>query len=571
MCVRHCCHGNLMADRGTSYSGYCPNSYLPTADARSHSRQNHQHKVCESYGFQLFLLYNNQDTTMLFLGGLIVAVAVEEVNLHTRIAMGIIMLLGSRPNLLMLGLMLPTWFLSMWISNTAATSIMVPIITAVTNQIKDMENLSEPSGKLCLFVFFYLNQSILRHDNSYFIGRKFKDLTLVIIQNIYLEKGEENQGFELKEDTKEERSEVPNRDDINNKTPPVSSSDVIINDVEANVHIDEKERKRKKEELARLSKGFALCVAYAANVGGIATLTGTPPNLILQGIANDKYDAIQEGADSGITFAKWMGFGLPLSVLVLFLSWGWLQLYFLRGSKSDPTRNQAIKIAVRQEYKKLGPVTFGEIVVLILFICLALLWIFRDIPGFWGWREIFRETDKKDALTGCDKPSQVCPTFFLSFFNINIKETLPTKPKYIPILTWKKTVNKVPWGVLLLLGGGFALAFASQESQLSKSIGCRLRVFDSLDPWVMNLVICLIVAAATEVTSNSATSTLLMPIMFELAMAGVMMNVIAVLTLTLGINTWGKALFDFDNIPGFLSSTSLNSSCDDLVPLKCVG
>lgn len=88
------------------------------------------------------------DTSTLFLGGLFVAVAMEEVNLHRRIAVGVMRVLGSRVNTLMLGLMLPTWFLSMWISNTAATSMMLPILVAVTEQMEEMEKLDlEHHGK----------------------------------------------------------------------------------------------------------------------------------------------------------------------------------------------------------------------------------------------------------------------------------------------------------------------------------------------------------------------------------------------------------------------------------------
>lgn len=181
------------------------------------------------------------------------------------------------------------------------------------------------------------------------------------------------------------------------------------------------------------------------------------------------------------------------------------------------------------------------------------------------------------------------------------------KPKYHPILTWKNTVLRIPWGVIILLGGGFALASATSASGLSKKVGCSLRILDSFEPWVMNLILSLVIAGATEITSNSATATILMPIMAELAintgshplylmitaavacsfafmlpvatppnaivfstgyikipdmaLAGLVMNVLAVLVLNLGINTWGSALFDLDTVP-LIFGNSTSSTCD---------
>lgn len=510
-------------------------------------------KICAAYV---------NDTSMLFLGGLIVAVAVEEVNLHKRIAIGILSLVGSQPNLLMLGLMLPTWFLSMWISNTAATSMMVPIITAVASQMSELEP-----------------NKISQND------------------------GVRNNGFDDVEDS------VSNAD-----------TDVAMTNGNAGMEheAEPKDEKEKEESIKKMSKGFALCVAYAANIGGVATLTGTPPNLILQGQADKLYSSRVSGADSGITFAKWMGFGLPLSIIVLLLSWIWLQIMFLGFScfkKQNPKERKAIKLVIEGEKKKLGGITFGEVVVMLLFGALALLWIFRDIPGFGGWKVIFKEDTNgpyvKDSTSAMliavslfFLPTKLPRVFCWNKYDVSESSD---KPKYHPILTWKNTVNRIPWGVIVLLGGGFALASATSASGLSKKVGCSLRILDSFEPWVMNLILSLIIAAATEITSNSATATILMPIMAELAIntgshplylmvtaavacsfafmlpvatppnaivfstgyikipdmavAGLVMNVLAVLVLNLGINTWGRALFDLDTMPSIFGN-STSSACD---------
>ncbi|CAG2195053.1 SLC13A2_3_5 [Mytilus edulis] len=502
------------------------------------------------------------DTSMLFIGGLIVAVAVEEVGLHNRIAMGIVSILGSNPNMLMLGLMLPTWFLSMWISNTAATSMMIPIIVAVMDQVREAEKL---------------------HGNT--------------------TDGKDNQAYT----TDQYELQKKNGTHSGANDVPVSVDEIQINEGELN--------RERAEELKRFGKGLALSVAYGANAGGIATLTGTPPNLILQGQADKIYEKYEKGADSGITFANWMAFAFPLSVLILILCWLWLQIFFLRSlccKKSDETRKEAIQKAIQLERKKLGRWTFGEIIVLICFISLALLWIFRWIPGFGGWANLF-QVDVKGGPYARDSTAAmliaialfVLPRKLPNIFCWNKEDD--KKPYYTPILTWETAVHKVPWGIIILLGGGFALAEASKISGLSKLVGCRLTVFSNMDLWVMNLVICLIVAAATEITSNSATATLLMPIMAELAIslgqhplylmistavacsfafmlpvatppnaivfstgfiripdmasAGIAMNVIAILGLTLAINTWAIPIFGLDVLPSIFNTTGANATC----------
>ena len=117
-------------------------------------------------------------------------------------------------------------------------------------------------------------------------------------------------------------------DGYDNKTDEHTAAESNEVRLEFREEIDRKEVKRRSAEIKRLSKVFALGVAYASNSGGIATLVGTPPNIILQGVANEKFGKL--GIDSGITFANWMAFALPLSIIILFVSWLWLQILFIR-------------------------------------------------------------------------------------------------------------------------------------------------------------------------------------------------------------------------------------------------
>lgn len=494
------------------------------------------------------------DTSTLFLGGLFIAAAMEEVNLHRRIAVGVMRVLGSRINTLMLGLMLPTWFLSMWISNTAATSMMLPILVAVTEQMERMEKLDHE-----------------HHGDT---------------------------------------------EDAEEKKNGVASVEAVT------MEMDEGSTLRKKSpELKRMSKGFALCVAYGANIGGIATLTGTPPNLVLQGQADIFYARFGKSS-SGITYVNWLAFAFPMSLLLLVLAWLYLQVVFLRQKccqGTESARKKAIQSAVLKEWRALGRIKFAEVEVLVLFCVLALLWIFRNIPNVGGWGELFKDAKTGKVSTARDSTASIlvaCLLFILPREVPNVfcwfkpSETNP-KPGFTPILSWRVAQDKVSWGVIILLGGGFALADAATKSGLSIWIGCKLAVFDFLDPWVMNLLVCLIIAGITEITSNTAIATLAMPIMFELAtsvgmhplymmistavatsfafclpvatppnaivfstgfvtildmgIVGIPMNILSILVLTLAVNTWGKAIFDLGNVPAIFTSGSLEGVCRAVV------
>ncbi|XP_033727673.1 solute carrier family 13 member 2-like isoform X2 [Pecten maximus] len=405
------------------------------------------------------------DASMLFLGGLLVGVAMEEVNIHRRIAMGITMSLGARANTLMLGLMLPTWFLSMWISNTAATAMMLPILSAVSEQTA--------------------------------------------------------------------------------------------------AHMSEKENKR-------ISKGLALSVAYAANVGGIATLTGTPPNLVLHGQADKRYQAFG-AADSGITYANWMGFAFPLSLVMLFLTWFWLQIVFLRCGcfKSvNEGRKQAIRSAVHQEYKKLGAIKFGEVVVMVLFVILTMLWIFRDLPDIGGWGSGFLDTDGKSMVRDSTAvmliatlmfvlPSEMPSVFCWDRYPVvQVAQEEPVRSNYKPILTWKVAEKKVAWGVLVLIGGGFALG----DACTAITVGIHPLYLMISTALACSFAFMLPVATPPNAIVFS-TGYVTIP---DMALTGLVMNALAVLVLTGAINTWGTAIFDLRTTPDIFINSTIASSCSGM-------
>ncbi|XP_061166658.1 Na(+)/citrate cotransporter-like [Saccostrea echinata] len=488
------------------------------------------------------------DTAMLFVGGLIVAAAIEYWNIHKRLALRVLMLVGSEPRWLMFGMMLPTWFLSMWISNTATTAMMIPIANAVLVQLKETRDLENTD---------------------------IEDELVVQVE------------------MSEQNGSLKEKDQKTNKIEKLSQNE-----------------ETESPEYLRMCKALSLGIAYAANCGGVASLTGTNPNVIMKGVADKVFQ--ERNGTSPVTFATWIQFCLPISAIVVAFIWLWLQFVFLRcrTTKNTPEQAQRIKDVIRREYSKLGPVSFAQGAVIAHFVLLAVLWITRDLGGVGGWGRIFPPKTVTDST----------PSILISISLFLFPAVIPWRfserrhGKSVPaLLPWKAAEKMVPWGVVLLLGGGFALAHGSKVSGLSDWLGCELSVFKDFEPWVMNLVLCFIVAAATEVTSNTAICSLMMPIMSELAltlgvnplyfmfptaiatsfafmlpvatppnavvfsygyvkvadmaMAGLLINVVAVFVLVLGTETWGEAIFGFHTLPTVFKTANITTSNS---ALKCV-
>ncbi|XP_041350287.1 solute carrier family 13 member 5-like [Gigantopelta aegis] len=489
------------------------------------------------------------DTSMLFVGGLIIAIAIETWNLHKRLALGVLLLFGSEPRWVMAGLMLVTWFLSMWISNTATTAMMIPIAQAILQQMKEGVDVGD-------------DQAV---------------------------EGIENEGYTAEMEEVSRTTTAQNgvhHDHVN--TPQTSAS-------------DDDQREDDAKHL-RLCKAMSLCVAYAANTGGIASLTGTGPNLVLKGQSDIVFD--EYNATNPITFATWMIYGLPLSFIVLIVLWIWLQIVFLRcqgccscfAKKGDGAAAKSVRKVILRQYRALGSVSFAQYVIMVMFAILVVLWITRDLGGSGGWGILFKPKYVRDST----------PALLIGFLLFILPSSLPnvfcfrknddtTNGEFVPILNWKNIHEKMPWSLYLLLGGGFAIAKAATKTGLSKEVGTFLLVFKDLNPWLMLLIICYIITFFTEVTSNTAIATLMMPILAELAKAlnvnplffmfptalttsfafmlpaatppnaivfsygqvrvidmalcGFWMNVITVPILIGATASWGNAYFHFDTLP----------------------
>lgn len=334
----------------------------------------------------------------IFVGGFMVALAMERWNLHKRLALRVLMMAGVHPRYILLGFMSATALLSMWISNTATTMMMVPIAIAVTARLEE----------------------ILGADTV----RKF-------------------------------------------------------------------------------GIGIFLGIAYSASAGGVATLIGTPPNLVLVKIFNTAFPNAPE-----ISFAQWFFFAFPVSVVFLVIIWLLLSYFFCPRSGMDIDK----KIFAEQ-HKALGPMSFEEKVVLTDFILLVVLWMFRAdirIGGFTmpGWSGLLPEA-------GFINDGTVSMAMAFALFLIPSKRRNGGRGK---VLDWP-TARKLPWNIVLLFGGGFALAAGFKHSGLSAWMGDRLEGLGSLPPLFIIACVALFITFLTELTSNTATAQILLPILAALAVS----------------------------------------------------
>ncbi|XP_069802195.1 Na(+)/citrate cotransporter [Dendropsophus ebraccatus] len=500
-----------------------------------------------------------KDTNMLFVGGLIVAVAVEHWNLHKRIALKVLLIVGVKPPLLMLGFMGVTAFLSMWISNTATTAMMVPIVQAVLSQISNTNQ----------------DPSIMETE------------------------GQTNPGMQL-----DEKNAIP-----------MSDVSAIANGHMQDISLDDKEKKENKA----INKGMMLCVCYAASIGGTATLTGTGPNLVLKG----QLTSIFPNNGDVINFASWFGFAFPNMIVMLCMAWLWLQFSFMGlnfkktwgcGATSSEKERAAYNV-IREEYRKLGPISFAESNVLLLFTLLVILWFTRD-PGFVkGWATVLFNKDNIEYVTDATVAVFVAILLFIlpaksprfschknNSFDLEDPEEEHEPFWSAPLLTWKVVHKKMPWSIVLLLGGGFALAKGSDASGLSNWLGDQMTFLHNTPAWAIAIILSLMIAVFTECASNVATATLFLPILASMAKSimvnplyimipctlstsfafmlpvatppnaivfsyghlhvsdmvktGIIMNIIGIICITIAINSWGRPMFHLDTFPVWANITN---------------
>lgn len=347
----------------------------------------------------------------LFLGGFILAKAIEKTGLHKRFALTILHYFGTNPRHIVAAFIIVTGFLSAWMSNTATAMLMIPIAAAVVTQVQD-------------------------------------------------------------------------------------------------------EKRR---------SGFAIClmlsVAYAASLGGMATLIGTPPNAVFASLSKSILDV-------DVTFSQWMLVGMPVSAASLFVLWIYMVNF---GAKIDRNPLMEEKDLISRKLAELGKINRNEKLVASVFVATALAWITRGL--LW-----------KDFLPMVDD-SMIAIAAALSLFVIPAAARRNERPDESPnqkkadsslikgsengtspseqihssaLLDWKSAV-KIPWGVLLLIGGGLALAEGFSATGLDEQIAKNLSFLGDVNYIVIILAVVAITILAGEIISNTATAALIIPVAASLA------------------------------------------------------
>ena len=321
----------------------------------------------------------------LYLGGFLLAIAIEKVNLHRRIALFIIASIGTRMRMIVLGFMVATAFLSMWISNTATSVMMLPIGLAIIAQYRD--------------------------------------------------------------------------------------------------HPDTPEN-----EHTQFGKMLMLAIAYSASIGGIGTLIGTPPNLVLAGIVKELY-----GVEIG--FLEWMLLALPFSILLLALCWVYLTRFAVKLKADDFTGGVE---EIKRQREALGPIHRDEKKVGIVFLLTAVAWISRSFL-------------LSPILPAIDD-TIIALSSGIALFVIRGSNGKGA------ILSWDDS-KRIPWGILILFGGGLAIAQGFKDTGLAQWFAEQLITLEFLPLIVMTLVLVAAINFLTEITSNLATTAMILPVLAPLAAA----------------------------------------------------
>lgn len=321
------------------------------------------------------------ETIFLFMGGFMLALAMQKWNLHRRVALWVVLRVGTRPRTLVLGFMTATGFLSMWVSNTATAVVMLPIGTSVLSLVSSL------------------------------VG-----------------------GW---------------------------------------------------RKMRRLSTALMLGIAYAASIGSVGTIIGTPPNTLMVA-----YLSKEHGIDIG--FGQWMLVGVPLAVTLMVIAW-WLLVYVLFRPEIDEIPGG--QELMESEWRGLGPMSGGEVRVALVFVATAASWVF--VPTI--LEQVGSSLIISDEL--------IAMTSAVLLFLLPGDRARGTR-----LMDWS-TAKDLPWDVLLLFGGGLSLSTMFSRLGLSIWIGEQAKGLSGLPVVLLVAAVALLVILLTELTSNTATAAAFLPIM----------------------------------------------------------
>uniref|UniRef100_A0A8C8BST4 Solute carrier family 13 member 1 n=1 Tax=Oncorhynchus tshawytscha TaxID=74940 RepID=A0A8C8BST4_ONCTS len=483
-----------------------------------------------------------KDFHLLLIGVICLATSIEKWGLHRRIALSLVTLVGVNPGWLMLGFMNSCAFLSMWVQNTSAVAMVMPIVEAIIQQILNAEGEGEQ------------RQRTMTGTSN--LGLELEGEKFMTHYHLF---------FFLK---------------------------VIGQKIEG--------RYRSKRE-HMMCKGLCLSITYSSSIGGIATLPGTSPNLIF----SEFYpECTSVNFGNWIVLCLPISI-IALLLSWIWLHWMFIGSDFrvlFRPSGERSERETATARVIEEDYNTLGPTSPQEVVTAFIFILMVVLWVFRD-PGFMpGWASIFLP-EYAGYISDATVALLLGLMFFI--MPAHKPSADKHGIKYEAMISWKEFQACMPWEVALLVGGGFALAEGTQVSGLSSWVANLLSPLGSLPIIATVTIACVLVTSVTELASNAATITIFLPILAPLAeaihvnplyilipttlctsfafllpssnpsnaivfayghltttdmvKAGIGVNVISVLAVLLAVTTWGIPLFDLDTYPDWAPSPSTSN------------
>lgn len=401
-------------------------------------------------------LYMNE-TNIMFVGTLIMAIAIEHSQLHQRIALKTLCLLGTGLKMLVFGLMFISMFLSIWINNVAITAMMMPVVDSLSKEL-----LQDRKGAV--------SKDNAEAEEAFCLTRPDEKAAVVNGSHLVLphKNGDEGTVFFLR---MRKRSEPKLLD---------------------------------KPEKRRIQVLLYLSVIYGANTGAIATITSAASNVVFKFVIEDLY-----AERAPVDYALWLFFALPISVIstaLIFLA-VWPIFFRCKRPKLGKESGCSAMESIRRNYAALGPIRFHEIAVLLLFTLLVFLWLFRDPMFAKGWATLFAPVKPKDAT------AVMVPVVLL--FMIPAR---PCEGADSPgLVTWKVVQAKLQWSVILLIGSGFAVAEAMRVSGLSLLLGQQLTNLGHLPAGVLMMCLIIMCSFMSELISNAGTVTVLLPVFAALA------------------------------------------------------
>ncbi|XP_021244352.1 solute carrier family 13 member 4 [Numida meleagris] len=545
-----------------------------------------------------------KNTTLLLMGVICVAASVEKWNLHKRIALRMVMMAGAKPGMLLLCFMCCTTVLSMWLSNTSTTAMVMPIVEAVLQELVNAEEERD--------VISTAGSTIIEENEPIGLSEKHDQPSLELI---FINEDDTTTDFSslMQSKTMNSMHMIANpigtmKSKSNGQHLPQCISSqaqvLVLPPKPSELDLSTKYRYQSRHD-HMICKCLSLSISYAATIGGLTTIIGTSTSLIFLEHFNNQYPNAEV-----VNFGTWFLFSFPISLIMLVLTWFWMHWLFLGcnfketcsvSKKKKTKREEMSERRIHEEYKKLGNVSYPEMVTGFFFILMTLLWFTRE-PGFVpGWSSFFiKKGYRTDATV----------SVFLGFLLFLIPARKPCFGKkeegknaerstdtsaLDPIITWKDFQKTMPWEIVVLVGGGYALAAGCKTSGLSTWIGRQMLSLSSLPYWAVTLLACILVSLVTEFVSNPATITIFLPILCsmsetllinplytlipvtmcisfavmlpvgnppnaivfsyghcqikDMVKAGLGVNLIGLAVVMVAINTWGIRLFQLNTFP----------------------